>query len=193
MKALLLTAFAYLLGSVPFGVLFTRSSGIDITKAGSGNIGATNVLRAAGKGVAILTLLGDLLKGTASVALGRLFGVGPFYEGVIGLAAILGHDFSAFRRLRGGKGVATSLGVMLIYAPAAGILTVILWCVTVFVTRYSSLGALISFGSLPLVLGLLKYEPARLFISIPVSVLIFVKHGGNIKRLLSGKEHRIGG
>ena len=193
MKIMLLGIFSYLLGSVPFGVLFTRAKGIDLSGVGSGNIGATNVLRAAGKKAAILTLLGDLLKGTAAVAIGRHFEVGPFYEGLLGICAIAGHDFPAFRGFRGGKGVATSLGVMLIYTPIAGILTAAVWLVTVYLTRYSSLGAIVSFGFLPIGVALAGYPPLKMLMSLPVSGVLFVKHSGNIKRLLSGTERRMGG
>jgi glycerol-3-phosphate acyltransferase PlsY len=192
MTAALLILFAYLMGSVPFGMLFTRGRGINLREVGSGNIGATNVLRAAGKGAAALTLIGDALKGTAAVALGRAFGVGAVYEGLIGLAAIAGHDFPVFLRFKGGKGVATSLGVMLIYAPWAGILTVMAWLGTVFATRYSSLGAIASFSLLPLFVILLGYGPVKLAVAAAASALLLVKHSENIKRLISGTERRVG-
>jgi glycerol-3-phosphate acyltransferase PlsY len=187
-----LIMLSYLIGSVPFGMLFARAKGINLRETGSRNIGATNVLRSVGKGAALLTLMGDLLKGAAAVALGKALAVGPLYEGLMGLAAVAGHDFSAFLRLRGGKGVATSLGVILIYAPKAGILTVILWVAVVLATRYSSLGALLSFAVLPAGVALFGYPGEKVALSGIISIVLFVKHSDNIKRLLSGTERRVG-
>jgi len=193
MREAALIMFCYLMGSIPFGVLFARGRGIDLRKTGSGNIGATNVLRNVGKGAALFTLLGDLLKGAAAVALARAVGAGSPYEGLAGLAAVAGHDFSLFLRFRGGKGVATSLGVMLVYAPLAGVLTAAIWLVTVAVSRYSSLGALVSFALLPASVALLGYSQEKLLLSAIIAIMLVVKHRGNIQRLLSGTERRMGG
>jgi glycerol-3-phosphate acyltransferase PlsY len=188
--ALIITAF--LLGSIPFGMLLARQKGVDLRKTGSGNIGATNVLRSVGKGTAILTLLGDILKGTGAVAFGRLMGADMALQGALAVAAVTGHDFSVFLRFRGGKGVATSIGVMLLYAPKAGMLTVLLWLATVILSRYSSLGALISFGLLPLGAHLLGYSSEVVGVSVILAVLLYYKHAANIQRLLKGTEQRIG-
>jgi glycerol-3-phosphate acyltransferase PlsY len=188
----LLGTVSFLIGSIPFGPLFARRRGIDLRKTGSGNIGATNVLRSVGKKEAILTLLGDVLKGTSAVAIGRAFGVGPLYEGVFGLCAIMGHDFSLFMRFKGGKGVATSFGVILLYTPKAGILTLIIWIATVLITRISSTGALVSFALLPLGIMFFGYETDKLAVALILSCLLIFKHSGNIKRLLKGTERRIG-
>lgn len=193
MKTALLIIYSFLLGSIPFGLLLSRMKGIDLTKVGSGNIGATNVLRTAGKVPALLTLLGDCLKGVAAVAVGHALGVGPLYEGILGVAAILGHDFSVFLRFKGGKGVATSLGVILIYMPQAGILTIIIWLAAAIATRYSSLGALISFGVLPINVLVFGYGNEKVIISAVISLLLIFRHSENIKRLLKGTEGRIGG
>ena len=115
MRALMVLALSFLMGSIPFGLVFTMGTGVDLKKVGSGNTGATNVLRAVGKRAALMTLLGDMLKGVAAVALARALGLGLLVEGAAGLCAVLGHDFSFFLRFRGGKGVATSIGVVLIY------------------------------------------------------------------------------
>lgn len=192
MKIFLLTAFSFLMGSIPFGVVFTKARGINLREVGSGNTGATNVLRAAGKGAAALTLIGDLLKGAAAVAIGRALNVGTLYEGLMGLAAVAGHDFSLFQGFRGGKGVATSLGVVLIYAPWAGILSILLWLLTVSVTKYSSLGAIVSFTALPLSAMVLGYGKEKLAVALILAALIIFKHLGNIKRLLGGTERRVG-
>ncbi|MGD8352116.1 MAG: glycerol-3-phosphate 1-O-acyltransferase PlsY, partial [Nitrospirota bacterium] len=152
----------------------------------------TNVLRAAGKGPAVLTLLGDVLKGVAAVALARALGLGAFYEGLAALASVAGHDFSVFLRFRGGKGVATSLGAVLIYAPQAGILTVVLWLVTVALTRYSSLGAIVSFALLPVMMLLTGQAKQKAAFAAALTALLVLKHSGNIKRLLEGTERRVG-
>jgi glycerol-3-phosphate acyltransferase PlsY len=184
--------FCFVMGSIPFGLLFTKRKGIDLRTVGSGNIGATNVMRAAGKGAAILTLLGDMLKGAAAVALGKVMGAEPLYQGVLGLSAVAGHDFSLFLKFRGGKGVATSIGVLLLYAPKAGILTIALWLATIAITRISSMGAIVSFALMPLGVFMLGYPPKVLYIAVMISALLIIKHRGNIQRLLKGTEGRIG-
>jgi glycerol-3-phosphate acyltransferase PlsY len=184
-------AGSFLVGSIPFGVLFARRRGVNLREAGSRNIGATNVLRSVGRKEAVLTLVGDLLKGTSAVAAGRALGVGPFYEGAMGLAAVVGHDFSLFLRFRGGKGVATSIGVMVIYAPLAGLMTVLVWLATVAATRVSSVGALAAFALLPVLVAALGYPGEKLVFSVIISALLVVKHKDNIKRLLQGREGRV--
>ncbi len=187
-----LIAFCYLLGSVPFGIVFTRARGIDLRTVGSGNIGATNVLRAAGKGPAALTLLGDLAKGAAAVALAKALGAGTFYEGLCGLVAVVGHDFSIFMRFRGGKGVATSLGAVLIYIPQAGILTVVIWLSTVLITRISSLGAILSFAVLPAAVLVMGFPAQKFVFAALISALLLAKHRDNIKRIFQGTEGKVG-
>ena len=166
--------------------------GVDLRAVGSGNIGATNALRGAGKTVAILTLLGDILKGAAAVALGRAFGVTEALQGVLGVLAVLGHDFPVFLGFRGGKGVATSLGVILIYSPGAGILTIVIWLIVVLVSRYSSLGALVSFAALPLVEWGLGYGGIKIAAACVLTALLVARHHENIRRLLAGTERKIG-
>lgn len=192
MKTALLIALSYLAGSVPFGVIFARARGIDLRRVGSGNIGATNALRAAGRTAALMTLLGDLLKGTAAVALGRAFGLDAAGQGALGLAAVAGHDFSVFLGFRGGKGVATSLGVLLIYSPAAGILTMVIWLLAVLATRYSSLGAIVSFALLPVVILVVDFEAAKLAVAAAMSLLLILRHSENIRRIRAGRERKLG-
>jgi glycerol-3-phosphate acyltransferase PlsY len=190
-KVILLSALSFLLGSIPTGLLVARSRGIDLRNIGSGNIGATNVLRTAGRREALLTLLGDVLKGALPVIAAGYYQTGTPYEGLIGLCAVLGHDFSVFLRFRGGKGVATSLGVLGVYSPQTGLVTIIIWLMTVILTRYSSLGALISFGLLPL--SMLVFDsPEKSIIAFFMSVLIFWKHRTNITRLINGSELKVG-
>ncbi|MEW6163385.1 MAG: glycerol-3-phosphate 1-O-acyltransferase PlsY, partial [Nitrospirota bacterium] len=162
-----------------------------LKKVGSGNIGATNVLRSLGRWPAALTLLVDILKGTTVVAAGRYFGAGPFYEGLIGLSAVLGHNFSIFLGFRGGKGVATSLGVLSLYSPQTALFTFVIWLVVVLTTRYSSLGALVSFGLLPLNIALFDSKE-KLLVAILMTALIIIRHRDNIRRLIKGTERRVG-
>jgi glycerol-3-phosphate acyltransferase PlsY len=187
----LLIIFAFFLGSIPFGIIIAKVKGVDLKEVGSGNIGATNVLRSLGKWPAILTLLGDVLKGTVAVAIGKYFGVGPVYQGLAGISAILGHNFSLFLGFRGGKGVATSLGVLSIYSPQSALVTFIIWLVVVIFTKYSSLGAIVSFGLLPINI-LLFNGKERLLIAVFITILIFIRHRDNIQRLMNGTERKVG-
>lgn len=190
-KYLLLVTAGFALGSIPFGIIIAKAKGVDLKKVGSGNIGATNVLRSLGTVPAILTLIGDILKGTMAVALGRYFGAGPLFEGLTGISAILGHNFSLFLGFKGGKGVATSIGVIALFVPSAALATVIIWLVSVLVFRYSSLGALISFSILPFAVVLFD-DREKLPVALFITFLIFFRHRDNIRRLLSGNERRIG-
>jgi glycerol-3-phosphate acyltransferase PlsY len=191
-KVLVLSAVAFLLGSIPTGMLIARTRGIDLRKKGSGNIGATNVLRTAGRGAALLTLVGDATKGALAVLIARHFGAGIFYEGIIGICAVLGHNYSLFLKFKGGKGVATSFGALSIYSPQTGLITIIIWLMTVLITRYSSLGALVSFGILPLS-GFVVDSRAKFPIFLLMALMIFIRHRENIARLISGTERKIGG
>jgi glycerol-3-phosphate acyltransferase PlsY len=190
-KYILLFIVSFILGSIPFGIIIAKAKGVDLKKVGSRNIGATNVLRSLGKWPAALTLLGDVLKGTAAIAIGRYFGVEPVYEGFVGLSAILGHNFSIFLGFRGGKGVATSLGVLGIYSPQTALFTFIIWLLVVMFTKYSSLGALVSFGLLPINV-LLFDSKEKLFTAILITILIFMRHKDNIQRFIKGTERRMG-
>ena len=190
-KYILLFIASFILGSIPFGIIIAKAKGVDLKNVGSRNIGATNVLRSLGKWPAALTLLGDVLKGTAAVAIGRYFGVEPVYEGFVGLSAILGHNFSIFLGFRGGKGVATSLGVLGIYSPQTALFTFIIWLMVVMFTKYSSLGALVSFGLLPINV-LLFDSKEKLFTAILITILIFMRHKDNIQRFIKGTERRMG-
>lgn len=183
-------AFGYLLGSVPFGLLITRAAGLgDVRKIGSGNIGATNVLRTGNKGLAALTLLLDALKGTAAVFIAANWGAeaGLF----AGVGAFLGHVFPVWLRFKGGKGVATYLGVLIAFAWKAALVFAVTWLAVAFLTRYSSLAALVAAAISPIVLytmGLPDYALALLVLT----VLVYIKHAANISRLVSGTESKIG-
>ena len=191
MKVILLSIAAFIIGSVPTGILIARSRGIDLKQKGSGNIGATNVLRTTGKWPALITLLGDILKGAATVLLARHFGAGVLVEGIIGIFSILGHNFSIFMKFKGGKGVATSLGVLSIYSPQTALFTVILWLLTVLITKYSSLAALVSFGFLPVIMILFDTEE-KFPIALTITLMMFIRHRANISRLIKVTEPKVG-
>lgn len=190
MKIILLSIAAFILGSIPTGFLIARSRGIDLKQKGSGNIGTTNVLRTTGKWPALFTLCGDILKGAAVVLFARQLGVGIVFEGVIGICSILGHNFSLFLKFRGGKGVATSLGVLSVYSPLTALITVVLWLLTVFTTKYSSLGALVSFGFLPISMILFD-SSEKLPIALIMTLMMFIMHRENISRLARGTELKV--
>jgi glycerol-3-phosphate acyltransferase PlsY len=183
--------FGYLLGSIPFGVLFTRLAGLgDIRAIGSGNIGATNVLRTGRKGLAAATLLGDGLKGTAAVLVMRWLW-GPDTAILAGLGAFLGHLFPVWLGFKGGKGVATYLGLLLAFSLPAALVFGAIWLGTAALTRYSSLSALLASLASPAALaGFGEWQAAQLFVLL--TVLVYVKHLPNIRRLLAGTESRIG-
>ena len=182
--------FGYLLGSIPFGLIFTRMAGLgDVRKIGSGNIGATNVLRTGRKGIAAATLLGDMLKGTAAVAIAALWG--PQFAIVAGLGAFFGHLFPVWLGFKGGKGVATFIGVVLGLKPLAALIFALIWLGIAFTSRYSSLSALIASAATPIILWLLG-EPGMAGLAIILAALLWWKHSQNISRLLAGTEGKIG-
>ena len=183
-------AFGYLLGSAPFGLLLTRAAGLgDVRNIGSGNIGATNVLRTGNKGLAALTLLLDALKGTAAVLIAGYYG--PELALVAGFGAFMGHLFPVWLGFKGGKGVATYLGVLTGLAWKVALVFAVLWLAVALITRYSSLAALIASVAVPLTLFYLgRIDYAVLFTIM--TAIVFIKHRTNISRLLAGTESRIG-
>jgi glycerol-3-phosphate acyltransferase PlsY len=183
---------AYILGSVPFGVLVARSKGIDIQKVGSGNIGATNVLRTLGKVPALITLVGDTFKGVTAIVMSRLFAGGDFIEGIAGVAVVFGHMYSIFLSFRGGKGVATGFGVFAVYSPVSALVSITVWILTALFLRYSSLAAITAFFSLPIILAASGASGVKIFFAIVIAFLIILRHKQNIQRLVKGQETRIG-
>ncbi len=182
---------AYLLGSVPFGVLVTRLMGLgDVRAIGSGNIGATNVLRTGSKAAALATLLLDGGKGAVAVLIGRAI-AGEDAAQIAGLAAFLGHLFPVWLGFRGGKGVATFFGTLLALAPVVGIAAALVWLVSAALTRISSLSALVAALAAPVIATLAGSAPAVAMI-LAMTGLIFVRHAPNIRRLIAGTEPRIG-
>lgn len=182
--------FGYLLGSIPFGLIFTRMAGLgDVRKIGSGNIGATNVLRTGRKGLAAATLLADALKGTAAVLIAAQWG--PQFATLAALGAFLGHLFPVWLQFKGGKGVATFIGVLIGLKPLAALIFCLIWLGVAFISRYSSLSALIASATTPVVLWLLG-EPGMAGMAIILVALLWWKHSQNISRLLAGTEGKIG-
>jgi len=185
-------ALGYLFGSIPFGLIITRLAGIaDIRTLGSGNIGATNVLRTGRRELAAATLIGDMCKGTAAVVLTDL-AWGTDHALIAGLGAFLGHLFPIWLRFRGGKGVATYLGVLVGLAPWPGaVVFAAIWVGVAVVTRYSSLAALIASAATPAVLWAADDRQQALLFCL-LTILIFVMHRTNIARLIAGTEGKIG-
>src|SRR5215510_11224782 len=200
---IILLAVAYFLGCIPFGYIlikyvFTR--GEDVRQIGSGGIGATNVTRRAGMKAGLLTYFIDVAKGTAAVMLMKLVaGDDYLWIGAAAVAAIAGHIFPVFLGFRGGKGVATGVGVYLALAPYSVLATLVLWALIVYFTRYVSLGSIIATAAVPLwtllFYGLLWHNPhlnAMIVIAVAGCALIVAKHHENIRRLMNGAENKIG-
>lgn len=187
----ILSAFAggYLLGALPFGLILTRLAGMgDIRAIGSGNIGATNVLRTGNKKIAAATLLLDGAKGAVAVLIAQHYG--PDIAVVAAAGALLGHLFPVWLKFRGGKGVATALGISLALAPAVGALACATWLLAAALFRYSSLSALLALAASPLYMWWLA-DPQRTEFAIAMAVLVWIRHWQNIKRLATGVETKI--
>jgi glycerol-3-phosphate acyltransferase PlsY len=184
--------FGYLCGSVPFGILLTRLSGApDLRGIGSGNIGATNVLRTGRKGLAAATLLGDMLKGTVAVLLAAHF-AGHSAAVVAAIGAFLGHLFPVWLRFRGGKGVATYIGLLLGLVWPAAVLFGVAWLVVALITRYSSLAALVASALTPLFLLRWTSDLVLVAVFALLSALLWFMHRSNIQRIFAGTETKIG-
>jgi acyl phosphate:glycerol-3-phosphate acyltransferase len=191
---LLALAFGYLLGSIPFGVVLTRlTGGPDLRAVGSGNIGATNVLRTGSKALAAATLVGDMLKGTVAVLVAQQFGLGAAIAGGLaaGLGAFLGHLFPVWLGFKGGKGVATYIGVLLALVWQAALAFGVIWIAVAAATRYSSLSGLVASAAMPALLWFMGY-PAEAALFLILTTLIWFMHRANIARLLNGTEGKIG-
>ncbi len=183
---------SYLVGSLPFGLIISKViQGVDPRSKGSGNVGATNVLRVVGKRAAALTLVCDLIKGLPFIIVARQLGYNERTVLFVAIAAILGHVFSVFLKFKGGKGVATSFGIFLILAPRVALIGLLLWSGGVYFGKYSSVGALTAFGALPFLTFFFNLETNIVIFSSLVSILIYFRHWGNICRLIQGKEGRV--
>jgi len=190
MTALILAAaIGYILGSVPWGLLLTRLCGYgDIRAIGSGNIGATNVLRTGSKALAAATLALDLLKGVAAVLIGALWG--PAAALAAAAAVVLGHMFPVWLGFRGGKGAATALGVLFALAWPIALVAVALWLSVAALSRYQSLAALVATAATAVIAGI-TVSGARAWLIVALSILVILRHHENIRRLIGGTENRI--
>lgn len=193
MMALFYILLGYGLGAIPFGLVIIRMAGLgDIRKIGSGNIGATNVLRTGRKDLALATLLLDSGKGAIAVLLAGLFSQWQDYAlGLAGAAAFLGHCYPVWLGFKGGKGVATFLGTLLAMNPMAGVVTCLIWLAGALITRISSLSALIAALSAPAFLFVTDHAILG-FASLFMALLIFLRHRENINRIITGSEPKIG-
>ncbi len=188
----ILTAFigGYSIGSVPFGLLFTKMSGLgDIREIGSGNIGATNVLRTGKKGIAAATLSADIIKGVFAALIGTQFG--PDIAVIAALGAFLGHLFPVWLKFQGGKGVATAIGIILTLSWQTGLIAISVWLLAAVLLRYSSLAALLGAIAAPIAAWWMATPQLVEFFAV-IAILIWIRHFANIKRLLKGDETKIG-
>ncbi|WP_462380010.1 glycerol-3-phosphate 1-O-acyltransferase PlsY [Pseudomonas sp. Marseille-QA0892] len=185
----LLITLAYLLGSVSFAILLSRrTGGLDPRTGGSGNPGATNMWRLAGRKLALLTLVGDICKGVAPVLIARSLGLGVDQQAWIGLAAVVGHLYPLYFQFRGGKGVATAAGVVLALSPPAALLGAAAWLMIFKLTRTSSLAALIATpATLPVIAW---HQPLALLPMCLLTILVVWRHRRNLKGLITGRENR---
>jgi len=184
---------SYLTGSIPSGYLVARVRGVNIQQVGSGNIGVTNVLRAVGTVPAILVAIADPLKGVLAALLPVWFGLGPWWVAACGIAVVLGNDYNVFLKFRGGKGIATSFGVLIVLNPVVALLSLFIGIYTIALGRFVSLGSLVGIGAAPLLLLLQGGSGPALFVMTLVLALIATwRHRDNIVRLAAGNENRLG-
>jgi glycerol-3-phosphate acyltransferase PlsY len=189
----LYAAIGYLIGSVPFGLVLTRLAGYgDIRKIGSGNIGATNVLRTGNRKLAALTLLLDGGKGAAAVLLVRAITGDENAAMAAGFFSIIGHVFPVWLKFKGGKGVATSLGMLLALAPWVGVTACLTWLAMALIFKFSSLAALTAFLIAPLAANFIYHDATLAGVCSFIALLVWAKHRANIRRLVAGEEPRIG-
>lgn len=191
LKEILLIIGAYLVGSVPTGLLLARTlGGVDIRTTGSGNIGATNVYRTLGKKVGIMTLVGDCLKGIIPVVIAKQMGLPVEWVAAVGAAAFLGHVYTIFLGFKGGKGVATALGVFLAMAPLAVLCALAVFIVVILTWRYVSLASISAAAAMPIFILLLGNPPPIVAMTLLIATLVIYKHRENIDRLRNGTESK---
>jgi len=191
MTHVLLILFAYLTGSIPIGVLLARLKGKDPRETGSGNIGATNVMRSAGKTLGIITLVGDVLKGFIPTFIAMRLGVPGFIIALVGLAVFSGHLFPVFLKFKGGKGVATGAGVFLAINYPVILISFIIFVIVLLIWKHVSLGSLVGTGIIPLSFFLFKSPLEYILLSLLLACGVFIKHKDNIRRLLAGTENKV--
>ena len=190
--AVVTMVIGYFLGTIPSGYLVAKLHGVNIQQVGSGNIGATNVLRALGVVPAIIVVILDPLKGALATLIPLLLGVGPWGVALTGLAVVLGNNFNVLLGLRGGKGIATSIGVFLVLSPLMALFSMVLGVFTILVSRYVSLGSLVGMVALPLFLIVSGAPTAYLLLGLVLAALAVLRHRTNIQRMLAGTESRLG-
>ena len=191
--ALIIIILAYLVGSIPFGLILSKVfASTDIRSAGSGNIGATNVTRVLGKKLGVLTLMFDILKGAIFVILAEVVTHSEIWASLAGLAAFLGHLYPIYLKFRGGKGVATSVGIFLFLAPYALLVDIVIFLLVVYQTRYVSLGSIIAAALLPVILLVFSCSYVYVILAVIMGGLINLRHRENIQRLRQGTENKIG-
>lgn len=191
LQELLLALCAYLLGSIPTGLLLARAfGGVDIRTKGSGNIGATNVYRTLGRKIGILTLLGDCLKGLLPVLAAKALQQPDHWVAAAGIAAFLGHVFPLFLRFKGGKGVATALGVFLAASPLSVLASLGVFIIVLVPWRYVSLASITAAAAMPAFTAIIDRKPMIVAMSFCIAAIIVIKHRENIRRLLNGTENR---
>jgi len=184
--------FGYLLGSIPFGLVFTKLfSKVDPRKMGSQNIGATNIFRTAGKTLGILTLIADVLKGVAPIWMANQWNLPDHWIAIAGLSPFLGHIFPIFLGFKGGKGVATALGVYVVISPLAVLIEFLLFSALVWRWRFISLGSICTATTMPILIAFFRSDSRAYFIlSVFIAALILYRHQSNISRLLQGTENK---
>jgi glycerol-3-phosphate acyltransferase PlsY len=181
---------AYLIGSIPTGLLLGKAYGVDVRKEGSGNIGATNLYRTVGRKIGVITLLGDCIKGLVPVLFVKASSLPPEFAAWVGLAAFCGHVFSLFLKFRGGKGVATALGVFLALAPGAVAVAIAIFAVMMFVWRYVSLGSIVAAVAMPLAVFFMGGSKTVVIVTLIIALIVVIRHHENIRRLVSGTENK---
>jgi glycerol-3-phosphate acyltransferase PlsY len=181
---------AYLIGSIPTGLILGKACGVDVRSEGSGNIGATNLYRTVGRKIGVLTLIGDCLKGFIPVMVVKYSTLPSEYAVWVGLAAFCGHVFSVFLKFKGGKGVATALGVYLALTPLALAVAVGIFVALMFVWRYVSLGSIGAAAVIPVAVALLGGGGVLTLVTLIIALIVIVRHHENIRRLLAGTESK---
>ncbi len=192
MNIVLVLAAAYLLGSIPFGFIIGRLRGIDITKTGSGNIGATNAFRILGPGAGAAVLVLDAAKAALATYIGRHVGGTEVMTLLAAATAVLGHSFSPFMNFKGGRGVACAAGILLYLMPVVMVTLLVIWIIIIAVTRYVSLASIVIAALLPILIWWNGRSPLYILFGILMAVFVIYKHRPNIERLLAGTEHRFG-
>ena len=190
LKEIILVGAAYLLGSIPTGLLLGKAFGVDIRNTGSGNIGATNVYRTLGKKVGIMTLAGDCLKGLIPVLVVKFLGFSDGWVALTGLAAFLGHVYTIFLGFKGGKGVATALGVFLGVSPVAVLASLFVFLLVLWKWRFVSLASIMATVAMPIIVTLVEHKSLITVMAIIIATIIIHKHQDNIERLKAGTESR---